>query len=51
WKLSHVAHALGELDEWLPGLHALGRTDFTVEQLRSVMQEIGQLALDQPRTP
>ncbi|MBV9170958.1 MAG: phosphotransferase [Chloroflexi bacterium] len=46
WKLYHVAHALGELDSWLPGLHALGRTDFTLERLRSVVQEMGRVALD-----
>jgi aminoglycoside phosphotransferase (APT) family kinase protein len=46
WKLYHVAHALGELDAWLPGLHALGRSDFTLERLRSVVREIGRVALE-----
>jgi hypothetical protein len=46
WKLYHVAHALGELDTWLPGPYALGRTDFTLERLHNIVQEIGQRALE-----
>jgi hypothetical protein len=43
WKLFHVA--LGELDQWLPGLHALGRTEITLEGLTTTVRGIGQRVL------
>jgi len=46
WKLLYCAQALRDLVQWLPGLHAMRRTDLTLERARAAVSAFARAALD-----